>query len=153
MPATSPSLSTDVHRQLAAGLFNQVWDLLERPHRSVGDDDLMVHAVHASRYHWGIAGGPRQWARGEWQCSRVYAVLGRSEPALHHARRCLDLATEHDLGPFDTGAAHEAIARAHQVGGDSSHAAEHKALAQEQSAHVTDAEDKAIHDGDLATLD
>lgn len=152
MPTALPDLSADVQRQLAAGLFNLVWELMERPDRDVGDEDLMVHAAHASRYHWGIAGGPTQWARAEWQCSRVYTVLGRPEPALHHARRCLELATEHDLGPFDTGAAHEALARAYRAGGDSGKTAEHKALAEDQSARITDPEDKAILDADLATL-
>jgi hypothetical protein len=152
MPTAVPSMGAGLRRQLAAGLFNQVWDLLERPDRSVSDDDLMVHTAHASRYHWGTVGGPTEWARGEWQCSRVYAVLGRSEPALHHAQRCLDLATAHDLGPFDTGAAHEALARAYQAGGDTTKATEHKALAQAQSARITDPEDQAVLDTDLATL-
>ena len=30
-------------------------------------------------------------ARGEWLCSRVYATLGRGEPALWHARRCVEI--------------------------------------------------------------
>jgi tetratricopeptide (TPR) repeat protein len=152
MPTTRPDLSADAQRQLAAGLFNQVWELLEQPDRSVSDDDLMVHAAHASRYHWGIVGGPKQWAIGEWQCARVYAVLGRFEPALHHAQRCLDLATVNNLEPFDIGAAHEALARAYLVGHDAAQAAEHKALAQELSDRITDPEDKAILDADLATL-
>ncbi len=62
---------------------------------------------------------------------RVYAVLGRCGPALHHARRCLDLAIEHDLGAFDVGAAHEARARA-------------------ESAVIIDADDRTILEGDLA---
>jgi hypothetical protein len=152
MPATLPDLSADVQRQLAAGLFNLVWELLDKPDRSVSDDDLMISAAHASRYHWGIAGGPRQWATGEWQCSRVYAVLGRSEPALHHANRCLDMATVQNLGPFNIGAAHEAVARAYLAGGEGGKAAEHRNLAEAQAALVTDAEDKAILDADLATL-
>jgi hypothetical protein len=94
MPAELPRLDAGVERQLAAGLFNQMWVLLDKLDRSAGDDDQMVHTAHASRYHWSAAGGPVQWARGEWQCSRVYAVLGRAEPALHHARRCLELATD-----------------------------------------------------------
>ena len=65
-----------------------------------------------------MVGEPVHWARGEWQCARVYAVLGRAEPALHHAGRCLELATQHDLGPFDLGAAYEAIARAYLIAGD-----------------------------------
>ena len=74
---------------LAADLFNHVWTLLETPHRTPEQDDEMLHAAHASRHHWGEIGQPANLARGEWQCSRVYAVLGRAEPALWHARRCL----------------------------------------------------------------
>lgn len=147
-----PSLEIADERRLAAGLFNDVWVLLEKPDRTAEDDELMVHAAHASRYHWGTAGGPVQWARGEWQCSRVYAVLGRSEPALHHARRCLELATGHGLDPFDVGAAHEALARAYRIAGDAGKAAEHVALARAQSAGIADEEDRAILDSDLAGL-
>ena len=56
------------------------------------DDDRMLHAAHASRYHWGEAPEcePANLARGEWQISRVYMVLGRAEPAIWHAQRCLE---------------------------------------------------------------
>jgi hypothetical protein len=139
-------------RQLAASLFNHVWSLLAKPDRSASDDDEMIHAAHASRHHWGAAGEPVHWARGEWQCSRVYAVLGRSEPALHHAERCLALSTAHGLGPFDTGAAHEAIARAYRAAGDTAKAAEHVAAGWAEYARITDPEDREILAGDLAGL-
>jgi hypothetical protein len=152
MPAESWNLGPGDERRLAASLFNRTWALLDKADRTAGEDDEMIHAAHASRHHWGVAGGPVQWARGEWQCSRVYAVLGRAEPALHHARRCLELATEHDLGPFDVGAAHEALARCYWVIGDAGKTAEHVFLAREQSASIADAEDRAILDSDLASL-
>ena len=152
MPVAMPELDAGLERQLGAGLFNQVWVLLSKPDRSADDDEQMVHTVHASRYHWSMAGGPTQWARGEWLCSRVYAVLGRGEPALHHAQRCLELATGHDLEPFDVGAAHEALARGYQVSGDAEKAAQHMALARAQLASITDAEDREILEGDLASL-
>ncbi len=79
-------------------------------------------------------------------------VLGRAEPALHHARRCLELTIEHALGPFDVGAAHEALARSYQISGDARKSAEHVALARAQSPSITDAEDRAILESDLATL-
>jgi hypothetical protein len=139
-------------RQLAGAIFNHVWDLLEKPDRSVAEDDEMLHGAHASRYHWGVVGEPVHWARGEWQCARVYAVLGRFEPALHHAGRCLELAARYDLGPFDLGAAHEAIARAYQVAGDTAKTAGHVTLARSEAAKVTDAEDRAILEADLASL-
>jgi hypothetical protein len=80
-------------RQLGVDLFNEVWRLME----SREDDDRMLHAAHASAYHWSKAPEcePKNRARSEWMCSRVYAVLGRPEPAIHHAMRCLEITQEH----------------------------------------------------------
>jgi len=57
------------HRQLGVDLFNEVWRLV----KSREDDDRMIHAAHASRFHWGEAPEckPENLARGEWQVSRV----------------------------------------------------------------------------------
>jgi hypothetical protein len=76
---------------LASQLFNETWRLMELASRTSQDDDRMLHAAHASRYHWGEVPSvtPAHLARGEWQISRVYTVLGRAEPALHHAHRVL----------------------------------------------------------------
>jgi hypothetical protein len=152
MPVKPLTLDPDEQRRLAATLFNHVWDLLEKPDRSAADDDEMLHGAHASRYHWGVAGEPVYWARGEWQCSRVYAVLGRFEPALHHAGRCLELGMQYGLGPFDIGVAHEAIARSYRIAGDAAKVAGHVALGQAEAAKITDGDDRAILDADLASL-
>ncbi len=74
--------------------------------------------AHASRHHWEAVGTPVNLARGERLCPRVYAVLGRGEPALHHARRVLELCQEHGIGDWDLAFAHEALARASAVDGD-----------------------------------
>src|SRR3984957_11424955 len=68
-------------RLLAAQLFNETWRLMEQENRTVADDDRMIHAAHASRCHWGLVpeATPANLARGEWQISRVYAVLRRAE--------------------------------------------------------------------------
>jgi DNA-binding transcriptional MerR regulator len=152
MPSSTFALDPDDERRLAAALFNRTWDLLLKPERSIADDDEMIHAAHASRHHWGVVGKPVHFARGEWQCSRVYSVLGRAEPALHHASRCLSLATENDLGPFDIGAANEAMARAYRVSGDPERVAMHVAAADEAAAQITDAEDRKILTDDLADI-
>jgi DNA-binding transcriptional MerR regulator len=146
------TLDPDDERRLAAALFNRVWDLLERTDRGPGEDDEMLHTAHASRYHWGRVGQPVNLARGEWQISRVYAVLGRAEPALHHARRCLELAGAHALGPFDVGCGHEALARAYRVAGDQGAVAEQLAAATALAEKVDDAEEREILLGDLTQL-
>src|SRR3989440_9750740 len=108
------------HRRLGVDLFNKTWTLLEKEGRTPADDDELIHCAHASAYHWVQVGTPANRARSEWQCSRVYAILERVEPALHHARRCLELveANPEAMAAFDLPAAYEAMARAHMVAGD-----------------------------------
>src|SRR6266545_7598390 len=71
--------------------------------KSREDDDRMIHAAHASRFHWGGAPEckPENLARGEWQVSRVYAVVGLAEPALRHTHRCLDICEADGLADWD----------------------------------------------------
>ncbi|GAM14317.1 tetratricopeptide repeat protein [Mesobacillus selenatarsenatis] len=107
------------HKQMAMDLFNLTWDLIEKTDRTENDDDMMLYAANASRYHWSVVGTPLNFARGEWQISRVYAILERSEAALHHARKSLSLCTEHQLGDFDLAFAYEALARAYHAAGNS----------------------------------
>lgn len=147
-----PALDPEARRRLAVDLFNHVWTLLETTGRSVAQDDEMVHAAHASRYHWGEVGEPANLARGEWQCSRVYATLGRAEPALHHARRCLELCEQHAIGDWDLAAALEAMTRACRVAGDDASRQAYLARAREALAAVADPEDRALIEADLSTL-
>jgi hypothetical protein len=152
MPAVPFQLDQATERKLAARLFNRVWELLGTEDRDESAEDEMVHAAHASRYHWGQVGDPVNWARGEWQCSRVYAVLDRAEPALHHARRCLQLAEQYQLSTFDVGAAHEAVARAAKVAELSDHVALHAQLALAAAEQLTDPEERQVLLADIASL-
>jgi hypothetical protein len=117
-----------MHRKMGVDLFNYVWSMMDKPERTREEDDDMLHAAHASRYHWGQVGEAVNFARGEWQVSRVYTVLMRPEPALYHAMRSLDICVEHGIGDFDLAFAYEAVARACAIGGDSERAAEYIAL-------------------------
>lgn len=151
-PIADPRHDAEARRRIAVDLFNHTWSLLETTDRTVEQDDEMLHAAHASRYHWGEVGDAANRARGEWQCSRVYAVLGRAEPALHHARRCLELCHEHGLRDWDLAAAHEAMARAARVAGDDATLAQHRTLAAQALEGIADSEDRAIIAADLASL-
>lgn len=117
-PPPTENLGPDEERRLASRLFNEVWDLLESHDRGSADDDRMIHMAHASRYHWGQVGVAANLVRGEWQCSRVYAVLGRAEPCLHHGQRALDLCLAEGIADFDLAFAYEALARGYAIAGD-----------------------------------
>ena len=150
--AETTELDPATRRKLAADLFNHTWTLLERTGRTLEQDDEMIHAAHASRYHWGEVGKPENLARGEWQCSRVYALLRRAEPALWHARRCLAICEEHGIGDWDIAFAWEAIARAEAVAGDGTAADEALARARELGAAIAEDEDRELLLSDLATI-
>ena len=155
LPATRPSdvpIPVPDERKLAADLFNGVWAMLETEDRTRALDDRMLHMAHASRYHWERVGTPANLARGEWLCSRVYSVLSRAEPALHHARRVLEICEEHGIGDWDLAFAHEALARAHSVAGERE-AMEH-ALQRARAAadDIAEAEDRDLLLTDLGTI-
>lgn len=143
-------LSASDERALAAALFNGTWDLLERADRGRDGDDRMLHMAHASRYHWGNVGTAANLARGEWMCSRVYAVLGRAEPATAHARRTLDLCEENGLLNWDLAFAYEALARAAMVAHDAEAMQRYLRLARE--VPVAEAEERELLAKDLATI-
>ncbi|MFA4987357.1 MAG: hypothetical protein WC712_12285 [Candidatus Brocadiia bacterium] len=142
----------EFHRQIAAALFNKVWEYMEKPSRTREETDEMIHAAHASRYHWGRVGTPVNLLRGEWQISRAYSVVGRPESALAHANRCLELCREHEIGDFDLAFAHEAIARAHSVARDFARAGEYLAVARQAAEEIKDSQDRNLVLSDLATI-
>ena len=90
-PPPPPELAPEVHRALGAGLYNRCWDLMEIEDRTIDQDDELIATAHASAWHWRQVGHVANQSRGHWMCSRVYAVLGRGEPALYHARRCVEI--------------------------------------------------------------
>jgi DNA-binding transcriptional MerR regulator len=148
----STAMEPSEERSLAAALFNETWTLLEKQDRTREDDDRMVHGAHASRFHWGNVGEPQQLAIGEWQLSRVYAVLGRAEPSLHHANRSLEICREHGVGDFALAYAYEALARAHLVSGDREEAARFTELAREAGEAIAEEEDRELLTQDLEAI-
>jgi hypothetical protein len=152
--ADSDTGTTDgaTHRRLAVDLFNHTWTLLRLGERTRQQDTEMIHAAHASRHHWGVVGTAANHARGEWQVSHVYSVLGRGEPALVHARLCLDTCLEHGIRDWDIAYAHEAMARAYRVLGNDDAAREYALAARAAAADVADADDREQVLADLADL-
>ncbi len=141
-------------RTLAAQLFNETWRLMQQEGRSQDDDDRMVHTAHASRYHWGQVptATPTHLARGEWQVSRVYAVIGRSEPAIYHAQRVVDICLANGIGDWDLAFGYEALARAFAVAADPETARKWTDQALAAAAAIAEDEDRDLVLADLETI-
>jgi hypothetical protein len=147
-------VTAEQRRKLAVDLFNRAWKLMLLPERTPEQDDELLHTAYASRHHWSQIGTAAHVARGEWQLARLYTVLGRAEPALYHAGRCLAYC-EGDpaaLEDWDLPYAYEALARAQLVAGNEDEAKRLAARARGLGERIADDEDREHLESDLATL-
>lgn len=135
----------EVHRKLGAEGFHRAWELLDDPDRDEAGDARMLDAAHASRYHWGIIGGPRERAIADWQVARVYAAINEPALSLRFAELSLAECREHRLLDL-LASAHEGIARAHGVAGRTRLARDALRLARESlDAATVSAEDRRTY--------
>jgi DNA-binding transcriptional MerR regulator len=142
------------HRRLAVDLFNRSWRLLELGSRTPEQDDELVHVVHASRYHWGEVGTVANVARGENQCARAYAALGRGEPALYHAGRALAIvqAGGEGIEDWDLASALEVMARAQLAAGNRDDAGHFATLARSELESIADPDDREVIESQIDEL-
>ena len=141
-----------MHRQLGVDLFNFTWSLMDKSQRTLDEIEVMVHAAHASAYHWRQVGSPLNFERSDWQISRVYALLERPEAALYHAELCLSICQAEDIGDFDLAFAYEAVARAHAVGGRPEKAQEYIYKAREAGEQIKKKDDRDYFFDELGTI-
>jgi hypothetical protein len=142
------ALEQEWHRKFAVSLNHLVWELLQKAERTQEEDDRMVHAAHASHFHWDQLGTAVR-TRGEWLISHVYAVLNRPESAFYHAQRCFALCQEANVRDFDVAYGYEAMARAFAVTGQQAECSKYLQLAQEAGEKIANDEDRAIFSGDF----
>ncbi|MBT3338531.1 MAG: hypothetical protein HN855_11080 [Anaerolineae bacterium] len=141
------------HREFATQSFNAVWDLLDKQTRTADEDVQMIHLAHASRYHWSEIGTPLEFARGDWQISRVYATLGFGVMAFKYAKRCLDLCEKDSLGDFDLAFAYEALARASAVSGDLAKGQGYLSLAKDAGLAIKEEDDRDYFFRELTSVE
>jgi hypothetical protein len=145
-------VTPDEHRALGVELYNKTWQLLE----AESDADELVDTAHASAFHWRYATGATaaNRARSHWLCSHVYSVVGRPEPALHHAERCLSVVSSEpgEMEEFDLPVAYEALARANAVAGNGDEARRFIDLGRAETAKIADAEDREQLESQFAEI-
>jgi len=136
----------EAHLAFARQINGRVWQLLEKTGRSEAENEEMIHAAHASLYHWLQVGGPVNQQRGEWLLSRVYTVLGDRHAALRHSRHCLELtdANRDNMEDFDLAYAYEAVARASALSGDNATAQQYRERAKQSGEKISGEESQNI---------
>ena len=140
------------HRKLAPMAFNRAWELLDQTELSGEEEEEMLSATFAQRYHWYEVGDARNWSIADWQISRVAAVLGYADLARRFGFRSLEVAQAHNLGPFLEGFAHEAIARAAAVVDDVETFTEHLNEARALVGAIDDDDERSTLEADLSEM-
>ena len=151
MAETKTYTEEEAERFFAIKYFNQIWNLLDKPVRTGEENELLLDYAHTSMAHWRVAGTPLNLQRGEWMLSRVYCVLGKSEPALEHAHRCKQLTDQHlDLmQDFDLAFAWECLARAHALAGHKDEVIKLCIKAKEAGQLIKDEQDRKVFENDF----
>ncbi|MFX1405044.1 MAG: hypothetical protein ACFE9D_11355 [Promethearchaeota archaeon] len=146
------------HRKMAVDLFNNTWSYLDKKDLTGEEKDAMVNSSHASRYHWGVRvengwdATPINLGRGDWQLSRVYAVLGDGDRAIHYGRTYLDICEKEGIKDWDLAYAYEALARGYKVKGDRKNKDKYLMLAKQAMAEVEEKETREMIEADLKTI-
>lgn len=140
------------HKKQAVENFNYTWDLIDKKDRTKEDEIKMIHSSHASRFHWGKIGTPLNFARGEWQISRVYSLLNRAESALFHGKESLELCEKNNIGDFDLAFGYESVARAYMISGNEAEMNKYIELAKTAAESIEKKEDKEYFLSELESI-
>lgn len=137
----------------AVALFNEAWSYIDRDDRTPDDDRSMLAATLGSLACWRKVGTQENFSISDWQASRVYALLGDAPLARHYGESALEHAKAGQAGPFYTGFAYEALARAAAVEGNHSVARTHIAAATALAGKIRSEDDRALLDAALGEIE
>ncbi len=144
----------EAHNYFSAECFNRAWDFIDKPKRSLSDEDRMLQLSLASLWHWTQRQDvtPKNLSIGYWQVSRVFALLRQADLARQYAKLSLEAVQDKGVEPFYLGYAYEALARAEMVGRNDDEMEKYLVLAHQFAALVINSEEKNQLLRDLASI-
>lgn len=139
----------EFHKKIARETNNKIWPVLDAENPTEAQLEKALHMAYASRYHWSKIGTAVNAMRAEYMIARVYSAMKRGEPALFHAKRCLEIAKENNIGDWNLAFAYEVMARANSVAENKTECKKYYNLAQTVINEIKNSEDKKICQGEL----
>lgn len=143
---------TDSQRELAAQTFNAAWNLIDQSERTSEEERQMLTLACASRALWEGIGGAEQKVTGDWQVAHVASLLGHASLALEFANAAYEEASTSDVPTWLLASTCEGLARAHATAGHVDETGIWIEHAQRLLASVDDPDDRAVVEGQLASI-
>ncbi|MCZ3386295.1 MAG: hypothetical protein LH630_04880 [Actinomycetia bacterium] len=112
----------------------------------------MLTLAMASRALWDDIGGDEQRVTGDWQVAHVASLTGHAELALDFAAAAFERAAGAGVPLWLKASKCEGLARAYAAAGHQAECSAWTVKAREPLEQVADAEDRAVVEGQLATL-
>ena len=104
----------------------------------------MLHAAHASAWHWARVGTALNEARASMLLGMAHALASEGPLALRYAPSAFNYVNEHEAPDWEQAFAHAALAAAAKAAGDHDLHVEHYAEAQRLGDAIADPEDRAV---------
>jgi hypothetical protein len=141
-----------VHKYFSAACFNKTRDFIDSPNRTEEDNFSMLQTAMTSLWHWTQREDAtlQNLSVGNWQVSRVYALMGQADNARSYAEVSLKHAGEAD--PFYIAFAYEALARAEMIAGNKAKMKAYLQKAYLLVEKIEDVEDKDVLMKDLENI-
>ncbi|MEQ8785956.1 MAG: hypothetical protein RIC55_06640 [Pirellulaceae bacterium] len=136
------------HRWFAVEFNNRAWDLIEAESRTAQQEQDLIHAAHASTYHWRQIGTSLHYLRALTLLASAYNVVGDYSGGLRYANDALAMLAKDDLEdtPFDRAVTYACVARANAGLGKTDQARQDKQRARDEAAKLEDVADRQVFD-------
>ena len=140
----SPEDIAKWQKWFAVACNNRAWELIELPSRTPGETHELLHAAHASAWHWARVGTDLNEARAQMLLGFAHAVAGDGPLALRYATASFNYFDEHGAADWEQAFAHAVLAAAARAAGNPELHREHYAEASRAAAAIADAEDREV---------
>lgn len=128
----------------AVSCNNRAWQLIEQPGRTPAENHELLHAAHASAWHWARVGTDLNEARAQMLLGFAHAVAGDGPLALRYATASFNYFNEHGAPDWEQAFAHAVLAAAAHAADNAELHREHYAEAARLGAAIADAEEREI---------
>lgn len=140
----SPDDIATWQKRFAVVCNNRAWQLVEKAERTPSEVHEMLHAAHASAWHWARAGNALNEARANLLLGMSHAFASEGPLGLRYAMLAFNYFNEHEAPDWEQAFAHAALAAAARAAGNPELHREHYAEAQRLGDVIADPEDRAV---------
>lgn len=125
-------LISNIHRYFGVEFNNTTHKYFDKKNRTSEETEDMIGYAHSALHHWKLYSGGTvaNILRGEYMVAKAYALAGKKEESIVHAKKCLLLTKDfpEELKDFDFAFANEVMALACKVNKDKVNLKKYKTL-------------------------